>query len=104
MSELIGIGERGGVDVYDDLIALSGRAGINAVVQRGLGDDSQRIRLLLCKRRGVFDSEGLRHRFTARLERASHAANYDTGVWRAGAAVGLALARGEVFPRKRDGV
>ncbi len=45
--------QHGGVDVDDDLVTLARRAGVETVVERGLGEQRQRVRLLL-SRRGRF--------------------------------------------------
>ena len=50
---VIGIGEHRRIDVHHDLIALAGRAGVEVVVQRGLGEESQGVGLLLGHAGGV---------------------------------------------------
>ena len=54
------------VDVYHDLVAFTRGAGIDSVVERGLGDESQRVRLLLRYRgrlrRNVGCTPGVRQR------------------------------------------
>jgi hypothetical protein len=45
------IRQHGGIDVDDDLAALARGAGIDAVMQRRLGEQGQRVRLLLSHRR-----------------------------------------------------
>jgi len=47
----VSIGQHGRIDMNHDLITLARRAGIKGVVQRGLGDERQGIRLLLLERR-----------------------------------------------------
>ena len=62
----IGIREHLGVDVDDHLVSLARGAGIDAVVQRRLGDEGQRVRLLLldggCFRATVGCTPGVRQR------------------------------------------
>jgi hypothetical protein len=47
LAGLIGIHERRRIDVDDDLVSLPRGAGIDAVVQRRLREQRQRVRLLL---------------------------------------------------------
>jgi hypothetical protein len=47
----LGVGEDRSVDVDDDLVALIRRARIETMVQDGLGDEGERVRLLLLHRR-----------------------------------------------------
>jgi hypothetical protein len=49
----VGIREHCRVDVYDDLVALAGSAGIHTVVQRGFCEQRQRVGLQLSERRRV---------------------------------------------------
>src|SRR5437016_8361324 len=53
LAGLIGVGKDRRIDVDDDLVALSRRAGIEAVVQGGLGEQRQSVGLLLGHRRGL---------------------------------------------------
>jgi hypothetical protein len=53
LANLIGVGKYGGVDVNDHLVALARRAGIDAVVERRLGKQRERVSLLLLHRRRV---------------------------------------------------
>jgi hypothetical protein len=48
---LVGVDQDGGVDVHNDLVALSRGAGIDASVERGLGEQRQCVGLLLLHRR-----------------------------------------------------
>ena len=43
----VGIRQDGSIDVDDDLVSLARSAGIQALVERGLGQQRQRVRLLL---------------------------------------------------------
>ena len=43
----VGIRQDGSIDVDDDLVSLARRLGIQALVERGLGQQRQRVRLLL---------------------------------------------------------
>ncbi len=43
-----------GIDVDDDLVSLSGCAGIDAAVERGFRDESERVCLLLGRARRLF--------------------------------------------------
>jgi hypothetical protein len=58
LTERIRIGQYRRVDVNDDLISLSGRAGIQTLVERRLRDQCERVGLLLAEcRRVVVDEE-----------------------------------------------
>jgi len=59
----IGVCKNLGIDVDDDLVALARSAGIDAVVERRLGEQRQRVGLLLLHRRWV----GLRTLVTSLL-------------------------------------
>ena len=50
LARRIGVGQDIGIDVDDDLVALARSAGVDPVVERGLGDQRQRISLLLSER------------------------------------------------------
>ena len=50
---LVGVHQDGGVDVQNDLVPLSRGAGIDALVERGLGEQRQCVGLLLLHRRRV---------------------------------------------------
>ena len=50
LTGLIGVGEHGSVDVHHHLIALARRAGIDPVMERGLGEQPERVGLLLLHR------------------------------------------------------
>ena len=50
---LIGVDKDGGVNVHNDLVALSRDTGIDALVERGLGEQRQCVGLLLLHRRRV---------------------------------------------------
>jgi hypothetical protein len=52
LPRLLGIGQRRGVDVDHDLVALARGPGIEPVVQGRLGEQGERVRLLLGKGRG----------------------------------------------------
>src|SRR5262245_41091735 len=49
----LGIGEHGSVDVNHHLVALAGGAGLDAVVKRALGDENQRVGILLLEGRAL---------------------------------------------------
>ena len=53
LARVIRIGQRRGVDMHHDLVALARRAGIELVMERRLRDQRQRVRLLLRHRRDV---------------------------------------------------
>jgi hypothetical protein len=57
LPELAGVGQDGGVDVDHHLVALPRGAGIDAVVERGLGEQRERVGLLLRHRRRVFSRD-----------------------------------------------
>jgi hypothetical protein len=50
---LVGIGQHDGIHVHHNLVAFSRRAGIDAVMERGLGKQGQGIGLLLLERQRV---------------------------------------------------
>src|SRR6266446_6774111 len=47
LTRRLGITQHRGVDVDDDLVTLARSAGIEGVVERGLGEERQRVSLLL---------------------------------------------------------
>jgi hypothetical protein len=51
LARRIGVFEHRRIDVHDDLVALCGRAGVDPVVKRRLGDEHQCIGQLLGHRR-----------------------------------------------------
>ena len=51
----LGVGEHGGVDVDDHLVPFSRRPWIDAAMKGRLGDERERIGLLLLERRGLFE-------------------------------------------------
>jgi hypothetical protein len=53
LAGLLRVGQHSRVHVDHHLVPLAGRAGIEAVMQRGLGEQGQRVRLLLRPRRGL---------------------------------------------------
>src|SRR6266542_5167435 len=55
----VGIRQYGSIDVDDDLVTLTWRAGVEVVVERGLCDQGKRVCLLL-RRRGRFPGDVLR--------------------------------------------
>ena len=63
LPSLVRVGQDGGVDVHNDLVTLSRGAGIDALVERGLGERRQCVGLLLLHRRRV----GVGRRFMAPL-------------------------------------
>jgi hypothetical protein len=50
LAGLLGVGEHGHVDVDDYLVAFAGGSGIEPVVESGLCEQRQRVRLLLGQR------------------------------------------------------
>jgi hypothetical protein len=59
LTRRIGIREYRGFDVDHDLVALSGSAGIDSVVQGRFGDERERVGLLLLHRRLNGDALGV---------------------------------------------
>jgi len=53
LAGLIGIGQRGGVDVHHDLVAPARRAGIELVMKCRLREQGERIRPLLSHGRSI---------------------------------------------------
>src|SRR4030095_7979055 len=72
---LAGIGQDRRIDVNDDLVPLRGHAGIESLVERDLGEEAERVRLLLDNGRPldglVHDSAGRRSRAPALIQRLS---------------------------------
>jgi len=64
----VGFGQHGGVDVNHDLVALAGRAGIQAIMKRILRNQREGVRLPLAPGRHVFGYEksGARSRWNVR--------------------------------------
>jgi len=79
LAGLIGVGEHRGVDVDDHLIALAGGAGIDPVMERRLGEQPERVGLLLLHR--------------GRFHRVDHQA--DLGARRASLLIQRLAGRGE---------
>ena len=70
LAGLIGVRQHRGVDVHDNLIAFSRRAGINTVMESRFREQRQGVRLLLADRWTVGDADLFAHRLPAGFQRS----------------------------------